>query len=158
MKVMNVHSLLPVFKLETIDGKTVSPIDYKEKKNMLFLFFDADCSSCIDFLDSVASRYNDYKEEETEVFAIGEGPKDQLEDMLGDMNYPFPILIDKDGKVKSMFTDKTPAVFLADRFGEIRMTFIGEHLPDQDKILDNLDLYELECPECGVPSWPQGVE
>lgn len=157
MKVLKEHDLLPVFELKTIDGKSISPIDYKEKKNMVFLFFDAECSSCIDFLDEVEKRYNDYKEEEAEVFAIGEGPKDHLVDVIGEMDYPFPVLIDKNGTVMSRFTDETPAVFVTDRFGEIRMIFKGEHLPDQQKILDNLDLYELECPECGVPTWPQSI-
>jgi peroxiredoxin len=146
--------MAPDFRLESDSGEMISPEDYREKKNLVLIFFDAGCGECSDFLKGIADRYQDYVDANAEVLAIIEGSKDDKHDISERMNLPFPILADPDRHVLGKYADKTPAIFVTDRFGEIDLIFLEDHLPDQNKILDRLQLSELECPECGVPTWP----
>lgn len=149
------HDRIPNFLLKSVEDRMVGPQDYKEKTNLLIVFFDLDCEECNDFLDDIAERYEDYKNENAEVLAIGEGSLEEVLETASARSLPFPILADPDGHVLNEFADSTPAVFVADRYGEIRMTRSkeDEHFPDQERIIQQLDLAELECPECGVPTW-----
>ena len=152
MEKLQEHDRLPLFELRSDTDQTVGPQDFKEKKNLVLVFFDLDCTDCNDFLDEMSERYEDYQSENAEILAIGEGPLDRIKQVANARSLPFLVLADPDGNVLKMFSDSTPAIFVADRFGEIRMTRGKDdsHFPDQDKIIDRLDLAELECPECSV--------
>jgi len=147
--------MLSGFRLQSAAGETLGPQDYKEKKNLVVVFFDPRCAPCTDFLSDMAARYEDYTEMDAEVLAVGGGSLDEVREVAASRGLPYPVLADPDGHVRSRYSGVVPAVFVADRFGEIRLVRAedGEHLPDQTAILDRLALIELECPECGVPTW-----
>jgi peroxiredoxin len=153
MEKLKVHSQLPPVILEAVDGRIMGPQDYRGKRNLLLVLFEADCESCMEFLCSVADKYSDYIAEGTEVMAIGEGGIEDLQDIVQSSNLPFPVLVDPEGLFVDRYSDETPAVFAADKFGEVRLVVYGNEFPDQKLLLDNFGLMELECPECGVPTW-----
>jgi peroxiredoxin len=153
MEKLRVHSLLPIVMLESVDGRVMGPQDYKGKRNLLLILFDVDCDNCLEFLCSVANRYSDYIAEGTEVIAVGVGEKVNLQDIARSNNLPFPVLVDPEGLFIERYSDEIPAVFAADKFGEIRLVALGDEFPDQKLLLDSFDLMELECPECGVSTW-----
>jgi peroxiredoxin len=159
MELIKEHNVLPIFKLESGEGQMLGPDDFKEKKALVLVFFDTDCVPCNDFLDDIAARYDEYKAENAEVLAIGEGSIDKVREIANARSLPFPVLADTDGHVMRMFAETVPAIIVADRFGEVRFTRSvkedGDHFLDQEFILNQIDLTELECPECGVPTWPQ---
>jgi hypothetical protein len=43
-----------------------------------------------------------------------------------------------------------PSVTVADRFGTVGLT--AEHIPSE-RILSELETFELSCPECGPQAW-----
>jgi len=155
MEKVKEREMLPGFRLQSIKGNAISPADYRAKKNLALLFFDAACISCRDILDDFARRYDDYQDAVSEVLVIGKGSMDEVLRAVADKDLPFPVLVDTSGEVLNRFADTTPAVIVADRFGEIRIMMSGDDIDAsvQDRILDRLNLIELECPECGVPTW-----
>ena len=159
MDMIKEHDVIPFFKLESSEGQVLGPDNFKEKKALVLVFFDADCVNCSDFLSDIAGRYDDYKQENAEILAIGKGSIGAVRRIASDKSLPFPVLADTDGHIAEMFAETLPAVVMTDRFGEVRLTRSakkeGEHFLDQEFILNRIDLTELECPECGVPTWPQ---
>ena len=156
MELVKEQEMLPDFRLESAGGGMLGPQDYKEKKNLVVVFFDPACAPCGNFLSDVAARYDNYRDTNTEILAIGEGSLDEVRDATSGRQLPFPVLADSDGHVLRKYSDSTPAVFVADRFGEVRLVRSaeeGKHFPDQPTILSRLELIEFECPECGVPTW-----
>ncbi|MEN6370990.1 MAG: redoxin domain-containing protein [Armatimonadota bacterium] len=155
MEKVNERQMLPDFRLESIDGRIMGPSDYRGKKNLVLVFFDAACISCRDIPVDFAERYSDYQDADTEILAVGIGPKDAVSDVTYGKNLPFPVLVDTNGDVLRQYADESPAIFAADRYGEIRVAHSGDDADssDQDFVLDRVNLAELECPECGVPTW-----
>lgn len=157
MEPLKERELLPSFRLESIGGESIGPSDFKGKKNLVILIFDLECGQCTDFLCEAAGRYDDYKDLNADILAVGEASVMELKQFTDDMHLPFPVLADPDGTIGSRYSNRRPMIVVTDRFGEIRLVGIaedGEELPDQDKVLTRLHLIELECPECGVPTWP----
>ncbi len=157
MELVKEHEMMKNFELQSTTGQIMGPQDYREKKSLVLVFFETDCIGCSDFLEDMAERYDDYKAENAEILAVGEGTMEEVSRIANAMSLPFPVLADPDGHALKMYSDSIPALFIADRFGEIRLTISekeeGEHFPNQQKILSRLDLAELECPECGAPTW-----
>ena len=150
--------LVPVFDLESIDGKKASPWDFKERKNLLLFFFRAEESDDWDTLALLKQRAQDFSEISTEVMVIGRGTFGELEECVGSLNLPFHILFDEDGKAAEHYGVSGAAIFATDRFNMLR--FKSEVTSDiADKVIDKaftvIDLAELECPECGVTTWPE---
>ncbi|MBI2843424.1 MAG: redoxin domain-containing protein [Armatimonadetes bacterium] len=150
------HSLLRDFRLESGTGEIISPMDFRGRRNLVIVFFDPGCEQCRRFLSNTAERYGDYTDLNTEVLAVGEAGADQLRTLANSMGLPFIVLADPDGCALSRYAQSVPATFVADRYGEVRLAYSGmeaDHFPDQEVILSQLDLAELECPECGAPTW-----
>lgn len=150
--------LLPSFELQSIEGKKVSPWDFKEKMNILLFFFRAEDSDDWDTLALLKQRAQDFSEINTEIMVIGRGTFGELEECVGSLELPFHILYDEDGKVAKEYGVSGAAIFATDRFNMLR--FKNDVTSDKaDQIIDQahavIDLAELECPECGVTNWPE---
>ncbi len=152
-----INHLVPTFMLQSVKGDIISPWQYKEKKNLVMLFFDPRSSSDLAILAEFKRRYHDIADDNGEVLAIATGPPEELKECVASMDFPFPLLSDSDDRVREEYGVSGPTIFVADKFGELKMqSAIGD---DVDSIINAalsvLDLIELECPECGVASWPQ---
>lgn len=150
--------LLPPFKLESTEGKMVSPWDYKERKNLLLFFFRAEVSEDWEILSLLKQRFQDFSEISTEILAIGRGTHEEIDECVGSLDLPFQVLIDTTCEVTGYYCMAGSAIFAADRFNSIR--FMSEVTSaDADKVIDQalavIELAELECPECGVATWPE---
>ncbi|MDA8218873.1 MAG: redoxin domain-containing protein [Dehalococcoidales bacterium] len=158
-------AMLPYFKLPSAQGKMIDPVQYKQRRNLLLVFVhDQACDACRNVLRAFAQHYDYYKEEEAEVLAIAAVSQEEARRMVDDLALPFPVLADEDGAVHRLYgavaSEATPgaAVYLADRFGEIRERWLAgktEHtLPAQEDVLEYLRFIGYQCPECGAPEWP----
>ncbi len=147
---LEVRSLVPPFELLSAEGQAVNIWRFKQQKNLLLVFLpDADCPGCMEFLDSLVREYHQYHEERTEALVIVKGDADAAVHLTDRLNPPFHILYDPEGHVTQQYTYETPAVFVTDRFGELRAEWIARdgRFPTQKDILDTVDLINLECPE-----------
>ncbi len=155
---MHAHgSLIPTFDLISIGGKKYSPWDYKEKQGLVIVFFDPAKSSDLEALSEINSRYHEITDENAEVLAVGSGPGEQLNECITCMNFKFPILSDVNGEAAVVYGATESMIYVADKFGELKLQapVSGDLDATLVKVIDVLDLTELECPECGVSTWPE---
>lgn len=152
---LKVKAMIPLFQLMSADGKTVSVWDYKGFQNLAIIFLPSDrCDKCKDFINQINQSYHRYAEEQATPIVIIRGTREDAVSMNNEVKPPFPILFDNNGNVTAQYTDTLPAVFVADRFGELYAEWLigkSNAFPSQKEIMDVIELINLECPECGAP-------
>lgn len=152
---LKLRTVIPVFQLMTAEGKAISTWDFKGQRNMVLIFLPGEgCAECNEFLRVIVNMYHQFEEETAVVLPIVQGNSEKAVAIRDELRPQFPVLFDETGVVTSMYTDHLPAVFVTDRFGELRAEWIagpGHQFPPHKDILDALELIELECPECGAP-------
>lgn len=145
------RTMIPIFQLMSAEGRPVSIWDYKGRKNLVIVFLTRDeWQLCLEFLRSTINVYHQYEEEDAVVLAIVRGNLADATAIQHDLKPPFPILYDPDGRVTQRFASHPPAVFVADRYGEVHAEWAvvpEKGFPTQKEVLDALDLINLECPE-----------
>lgn len=155
---LEVGHIVPEFRLRTVDGSTVQATDYKEKKSLVLLFFDIHNSSDWAMLAEIKRRYPEIADANAEVLAISTGPIEELKDCVDSMKLPFPLLCDCDRETACTYCVSQAMIFAADRYGELKLQeAVSEDNIDSvmNSVVSTLELAELECPECGVSTWPQ---
>lgn len=149
--------IVPDFRLQTVDGKVISPTDFKERKNLVILFFNPRNRCELEMMAEVRRRYHEITDENAEVLGIATGPLDELKTCAATLNAPFPLLSDVQNEAICKYCVSESTVFVADRYGVLK--FQGPMCQDVDgtlnAVISTLELIELECPECGVSSWPE---
>ncbi len=150
--------MIPQFRLRSVGGEVIEPSDFKQKKNLVLYFFDVRDSESWEMLAALRQRYEEFKDVNAEVLAISPGPLEELEDCTSSMDLPYRLLCDCDKEAACSYCVAGPMLFVADKFGELEMqSEVTSANIDMviDKALSALQLSELECPECGVSSWPK---
>jgi len=155
---ISAETIIPFFNLPSSKGGYVKPWDYKQRKHLVLYFFGrADCAECRETLKGFAENYNHYKRLNAEVLAIGTDSIDGLTKLADELSLPFPVLSDEDGETANRYTYVNPetkapfpSIFIADKYGSLEEEWIVKaenELPDQDKLIYILELFELRCPE-----------
>lgn len=148
---LKIGSMLPVFHLPALDGRVISPWDYKEHCNLVLIFLPANgCADCTSFIRDLAGDPGLLDEETTEVLLVVKGDKDSAARIQSEFGAPFPVLYDEAGSIAALYTDRLPAVFVADRFGQLYAEW-AETMPAKKDVFDVVELRNLDCPECGAP-------
>jgi thiol-disulfide isomerase/thioredoxin len=113
--------LAPSFQLEGLDGNAYK-IGGKREKPMMLNFWASWCGPCELEAPDLKSIYEKYKDE-FDLYGINTTNKDDIEDakkFVKQYKLPFPILLDKDGKVSDQFRFSViPTSFLVDRNGVV---------------------------------------
>jgi peroxiredoxin len=134
----DVGAQAPGFTLKDPDGRDVSLESFREKENVLLIFFiggfDRDA---VRNLRAIAERYQRIRESDTEVLVITPELPGKLKTLAGSLNPPYPMLSDPDLKVVKEYdiynpdTNWTwPAAFIIDRAGIIQYAFRGASPPN----------------------------
>lgn len=147
---IEVRSLIPPFELLSAEGQAVNLWRFKQQSNLVLIFLPIpDCPGCTEFLDVTKRNYHQYHDERTVALVIVRGDADAAVSLRDRLDLPFQILYDPDGHVTQQYAYETPAVFVADRFGELRAEWTAGdgRFPSQKDILDTVELINLECPE-----------
>lgn len=154
---LQVGHLVPDFRLETVNRDIVSPADFKERKNLVILFFNPRDSRDLEVLVELGRHYHAITDANAEVLGIASGPLNEFRVCSKYLNLPFNLLSDVHAEAVCSYCVEGMMVFVADRYGELRMQKeIDENNVDEvlDEVQSTLDLVEIECPECGVSTWP----
>ncbi len=156
---LQVERVIPDFRLPSLDGRYVSPRDYKQRQNLVIVYLDPHrYDRYADLLREFADNYQAYRDLETEILAVCPRPISELHGEVGGLGLPFPVLSDERGAVGQVYLGSPPgqgplaAIFVTDRFLSLRTQMVAcfeGDLPNQETILDWLGLIEMECPECG---------
>ena len=160
---LRIRQLVPPLSIHTSDGRTARAWDYKQKKNLVIAFLDANCGPCEDYLRGIAARAVDLREKEAVALIVFlEQPPARLIDSL-----PAEIVVGSDTPGRNagayLGDDALSAqgfarsgVFVTDRYGELAAQWpIERHkFPQIAEILAALDYVQMACDGCGTPLWP----
>ena len=112
--------LIPGFSLRNTDDEIISPWDFKEKKNLVIVFFDPDRASDREALAMIGRRATaSSRKRRTEILGIAGAPLDEIEAYA--IELPFRMLTDPSGEVRCAYNAAESSMFVADRFGELVM-------------------------------------
>jgi len=157
LSVVQNGSLVPHFDLPATKQSRAELWGYKGNLNLAVFFIpDAKSEESQQILRSIADHYTDYASRNTEVIVISKDNIETLDRIADQMGLPYPLASDITGGVTEKYTVETPSVFVIDRFGELydqEVVDSGSGGFDNQRALDWLHLIELQCPECGVPTW-----
>jgi AhpC/TSA family len=160
---LRTRQLIPPLSLHAADGGTIRAWDYKQKKNLVIAFLDADCGLCEDFLRGLAARAADLREKRAvALIAFLAPPPRAVTDSL-----PKEIIAGCDmpgSGARGFLGDDAFAarglvrggVFTADRYGELfaRWSLAGHKFPAMEEIFGALEQIEMRCEGCEVPAAP----
>ncbi|HWP44156.1 MAG TPA: redoxin domain-containing protein [Blastocatellia bacterium] len=162
-------SMIPSFELAAANRPGhLNPWNYKQHDNLLLFFFHGGgCAACRRLLRDIAAKHSEYRNLDCEVLAISREGIEELRQLAADLNLPFPLLSDREGRVFEAYLGQGArglkpregdvAVFIADRFGELYARMIAadaDGLPAEPGIRDWFQFIQIQCPECYAPEWP----
>lgn len=157
--------LLPDIALLTVEGQQVRLSDYRGRSNLILILGGAlGDDSLLRLLEELAGRHAEIDGEEAEmILVLGKPGAAETPPKLKE-EWPFLVLSDGNGHAHRVFGalgdggSGAPAVFIADRYGEIFAEYHAQQrpgLPETNDILQWLAFINSQCPECGVPEWPE---
>lgn len=160
---LRTRQLIPPLSMHTSDGRTVHAWDFKQKKNLVIAFLDADCAMCQDFLRGLTARAADLREKDAIALVVYLAlPPPALADSL-----PKEIIAGCDmpgNGARAFLGDEAfsarglvrGGVFVTDRYGELfaQWTLAAHKFPALEEIFSTLDQVQMACEECSTPAWP----
>jgi peroxiredoxin len=152
---MEIGDLIPYFSLRSHHGHEITPWDYKQKRNLVILFF-VPGGDDLSLLKGIAEKYDEFRTLNTEVLAMAEGGLNGFKTLPGESEIPFPVLFDEEGRVSSRYLtgEALPSVFVSDRFGTLHFQKLGirreEVLSVLKEVESTLSYIESRCPECSI--------
>lgn len=160
---LHTRQLIPPLTMHASDGRTVRAWDFKQKKNLVIVFLDAECAPCEEFLRRLARRVADLTAGEAVTLAVFlEPPPRGLSESM-----PAGVIVGTDvsGRSARAFLGEGAissgsrggrGVFVTDRYGELSVQWIApEHeFPEVEEIFTALHGIEIACEECYTPPAP----
>ncbi len=118
----------PTFTLNNLDGKPVALSDYHGKAVLINLWATW-CPPCQQEMPTIESFYQQYQDRGFVVLGVNVTAQDyptQVAPFVQKYNLSFPILLDEDNKVASLYSlQKMPTSFFVGRDGVIKDVVIG---------------------------------
>lgn len=131
----------PEFELPALEDGTKTLADYKGSYVMLN-FWATWCPPCLEEMPSMETVYHRYKEKGFTVVAISsdEGGKEDVLPFIEKLGVTFPILLDSDKAVSSVFgAHNLPLTFILDRDGNVIAGTEGARDWESEESLSVLD-------------------
>jgi len=129
---LHVGDTAPSFTLKGVDGKMVTPSDYKDAKGYIVTFTCNHCPYSVMYEDRLIELHNNMVKQGYPVIAINPNdpavePKDSYQGMITraeEKEFPFAYIFDDGQKVYPKYgATKTPHVFLLDK--DMKVRYIG---------------------------------
>lgn len=129
---LNVGDKAPDFNLKNVDGKMVSPAEYKDAKGYIVIFTCNTCPYAVAYEDRIIELHKKFAAKGYPVIAInpndsGVQPGDSFEKMqerAKQKGFSFAYVLDETQKItKAYGASRTPQVFLLDK--EMTVKYIG---------------------------------
>lgn len=127
----------PDFTLEAQDGRTVSLHDYRGSRNVVVYFYPKDFTmGCTTEAKAFGLNYDQVKDLDAEVIGISSDPADSHSRFASECGVKFPLLSDRDGRVRALYGVKSSlgifpgrVTFVIDRQGVVRSVFSSQTNP-----------------------------
>lgn len=132
-------ALAPEFTLSDLNGKAVNLSDFKGKI-VILNFWTTWCPPCIEEMPEMQRFYEKNKDHRIEIVAVNltnfDNGQQAIESFIQDYGLTFPVLLDKDGVVRSMYEILTiPTSFILDTEGGVFQKIVG---PMNEQMMDEL--------------------
>lgn len=131
---------IPDFSIKTVDGKTVTQVDIKRNKPVMFMYFSPDCSHCHDFMKLLQPKLKELAD--YQIFMITWTSQETLDPFYKEYKLAKykNIIVGTEGTSKMLIQayyqiKETPFVALYDKHGK----FIKEY-PKAPKVDDLLSV------------------
>lgn len=140
---------LPEVKLPSAPGGSPVPIRPPGRVSAVLVLLDgAECDACRAYLHSLASVSTDIAEWDGRVIVVvpasPEGAARSADDAPA-----LTILADPERTLAARLSLSTPALVIADQYGEIHHAASAAHaLPEPAEVIDWLRFLAIQCPEC----------
>jgi peroxiredoxin len=149
---LGVKPPVPLFKGKTLEGATVDIKQWYTQKPIILVFFSPGCSHCKDELLFLNTLYTSGElAGKFEIVAVSSVPDKIAADFINKQHYSFPVIVDTDRKIASLFPSYTgtiPLSFIIDRQGFIT----SQHTGYADYLRD---VYVMELKKlAGMPNPP----
>jgi len=141
--ILKVHDKAPLFTLKTQKGDEVSLKDFKDKQNVVLIFYPGDMTpGCTIQLCSLRDNWLKFAELNAAVYGVNHADAKSHAKFAEKYQFPFPLLIDTDKKVSKKYgaTKKLFAaqvikrtVVVIDKDGKI--AFYKHGMPKEAEIL-----------------------
>jgi thioredoxin-dependent peroxiredoxin len=136
----------PLFSLQNQIGQKIKLADYKNKQNVLLIFYPGDNTpGCTKQLCALRDDFSEITKLDTVIFGINQGEQNSHQKFIDKYTFPFDLLIDTDRKIskkykalKFMFGHESikRSVVLIDKNGKI--IYLKRGMPKNDEILESL--------------------
>jgi peroxiredoxin len=143
---------LPDVKLPSAPGGSPTPLRPPGRVSpVLVLVDDGECDACRAWLHRLAAASAEIGEWDGRVIVVVPAPSDRAMRIAGDAAKSFTLLADPDGALAARLGISTPALVIADQYGEIHHAAPAgdaHDLPDPAEVFDWLRYLAIQCPEC----------
>ncbi|SOC43013.1 TlpA disulfide reductase family protein [Ureibacillus acetophenoni] len=131
--------LAPEFTLSDLNGKAVNLSDFKGKI-VILNFWTTWCPPCIEEMPEMQRFYEKNKDHRIEIVAVNltnfDNGQQAIESFVQDYGLTFPVLLDKDGVLRSMYEILTiPTSFILDTEGGVFQKIVG---PMNEQMMDEI--------------------
>jgi len=157
------RTLIPPLSIHAPDGRLMRAWDFKQKKSLVILFLDTDCTACETFLHRLAQQAGGLRRRDAvALVAFLAAPTERITGLL-----PAEIIAgtEMSGRAARAFLGSDAlsssglgmrGVFVTDRYGELAEQWEsrGHDFPAPGDILRWIDQAEVNSDACGAPAWP----
>ncbi len=125
MKTLKVGDTVPNFTAKDQDGNTISLLDYKNKKLIVFFYPKASTPGCIMEVCNLRDNFELLKDRGYELLGVSADSQKRQTNFRNKYKFPFPLLADEDKEVINAFGVWGPKKFMGREYDGIhRKTFI----------------------------------
>jgi hypothetical protein len=161
MEEVRMEDLLPDFVLPDVRGGQAGTLGLLQRRELLLaICHPPGCEACDQLLDQLAERSLEPSGPDLAVLALFVEPPDQARP---GPERPFPCLVDHEGATLKRLAhlagtrEKEPCLIASNRFGVVLSAKkIHDGAPAIELVEDAVgwtDFVQMQCPECGVPTW-----
>jgi peroxiredoxin Q/BCP len=133
-----VGSAAPLFSLASSNDDTVKLIDFREKKNVVLVFYPGDRTpGCTKQLCALRDGYSEFDKKDAMIFGVNPADRQSHKKFIEKQHYQFPLLVDEGKAVaklygtSGLFIKRT--VYVIDKKGVI--VFAKRGMPSDAEIL-----------------------
>jgi len=134
---LKVGDLAPDFTLEAQDGRMVSLHDFSGTSNVIVYFYPKDFTmGCTAEARAFGLSYDEVRGLDAEVIGISSDPADTHSRFASECGVKFPLLSDKEGKVRALYGVRPSlgiipgrVTFVIDKKGIVRSVFSSQISP-----------------------------